>query len=335
MFSAYDKLKVDITFHYPPELFGLLIDTIPLLCRSKIDVLLFFQGAGVGHDLLDDLQDKVEQDKDSISKYEIVRTTVTRLNELGEASLRERREVLKRVTEFENFSTCWPDDQLKAKGLIADIRQVVDVKDSFTRMRQERERERQERQAGYIAEIKAKKRKHTELSSIRQELFSLFGMPDSQSQKRGKLLEGILNRLFKASDILVREAFMLVGQEGEGIVEQIDGAVEIDGHLYLVEMKWWRERLGPPEVAPHLVKIYAREHAGGIFISNSGYTQSAINNCKEALSQKIVVLCELEEIVILLEKQSSLKDFLKSKINAAVMDKQPLFRPFSQVHGTS
>ena len=26
---------MDIAFHYPPELFELLVDTIPLLCRSK------------------------------------------------------------------------------------------------------------------------------------------------------------------------------------------------------------------------------------------------------------------------------------------------------------
>ena len=39
--------QTDITFHYPPELFSLLVDTIPLLNRSKKDVLLFFRGAGV------------------------------------------------------------------------------------------------------------------------------------------------------------------------------------------------------------------------------------------------------------------------------------------------
>jgi hypothetical protein len=38
---------MDITFHYPPDLMNLLIDTLPLLCRSKEDLLLFFQGAGV------------------------------------------------------------------------------------------------------------------------------------------------------------------------------------------------------------------------------------------------------------------------------------------------
>jgi hypothetical protein len=35
------------TYRYPPELFSLLVDTIPLLCRSKRDLLLFFRGAGM------------------------------------------------------------------------------------------------------------------------------------------------------------------------------------------------------------------------------------------------------------------------------------------------
>lgn len=35
-------MTADITFHYPPELFNLLVDTVPVLNRSKKDVLLFF-----------------------------------------------------------------------------------------------------------------------------------------------------------------------------------------------------------------------------------------------------------------------------------------------------
>jgi hypothetical protein len=37
--------------------------------------------------------------------------------------------------------------------------------------------------------------------------------------------------------MLVREAFTVKGEAGEGIIEQIDGAVEIKGDVYLVEMK--------------------------------------------------------------------------------------------------
>jgi restriction system protein len=49
--------------------------------------------------------------------------------------------------------------------------------------------------------------------------------------RRGKLFESVLNRLFAAESILIREAFTLVGDEGEGVVEQIDGAIELDGDM--------------------------------------------------------------------------------------------------------
>ena len=311
---------MEITFHYPPELLELLIETIPLLCRSKPSVLLFFQGAGVHSNDLQDMTQKVRENRQSISKYEIVRTILTRVNSAGERSLRERREILKRVVEFEDFSTCWPDDQLKAKGLVAEIRRVVDVKDSFTRMKQEKEEERRKHQAEHEARIKAIRKQQEEIDAIKKDLFSLFSMEDTN--KRGILLESILNRLFKANGILVRESFKR-SEESIGVVEQIDGVIEMDGYLYLVEMKWWKKPLGKAEVAPHLVKIFNRGHAGGILISASGYTEPAILDCKEALTQKIVVLCELQEIIHLLENRGNLKDFLKSKINIAVMEKKP------------
>ena len=39
-------MTADITFQYPPELFNLIVDAIPLLNKAKKDVLLFFKGAG-------------------------------------------------------------------------------------------------------------------------------------------------------------------------------------------------------------------------------------------------------------------------------------------------
>jgi hypothetical protein len=49
----------DDPYHYPPELLDLLIDTIPLLCRSKNDVLTFFRGSGVPEGLTLDLRRRV------------------------------------------------------------------------------------------------------------------------------------------------------------------------------------------------------------------------------------------------------------------------------------
>ncbi len=58
-------------FHYPPDLFDLIVQVIPLLNRSKKSVLLFFKGAGVQESLYDDIASNLSTNKDSINKYEI------------------------------------------------------------------------------------------------------------------------------------------------------------------------------------------------------------------------------------------------------------------------
>lgn len=158
---------MEIIFHYPPELMQLLIDTIPLLSRSKNDVLLFFRGAGVGTSHMSDLQYRVDNDRENINKYEIARLVIQRINEAGEVSLRERREILKRVVEFEDYSTCWEKDQLKAKGLVAEIRRVINVKDSFTRMHQEAERSQAEKASEYRRRMEEDKAKQERIAKLR------------------------------------------------------------------------------------------------------------------------------------------------------------------------
>ncbi len=315
----------NIIYHYPADLFQLLIDTIPLLCRSKRNVLTFFASAGVRTSFLSDLNTRLCEEPDKISKYEIVRMVLTRLNEKGESALRERREVLKRVVEWEDFSTCWPDDQLKARGLVVQIQKLVGMKDAFTRMSLEREAEKRQRQAEFQAKQAEVQRQKAELSAIKTGFSSLFAM--SNPQQRGKKLEDVLNRLFKMSGIHVSDAFALTGSEGEGIVEQIDGVVEIEGQFYLVEMKWWKDPVGRGDISPHLVRLFARAQVHGIFISASEYTDAAVAVCRDALREKVIVLCELKEIALLLEQEKDLKNFLKAKICAAIIDRNPLYRP--------
>lgn len=249
-----------------------------------------------------------------------------RLNEKGEATLRERTEILKRIVEFDNYSSCWDSDRLKAKGLVAEIRQLINVKDSFTKMNLEREAEAKKRRSEQQAKIDNIQKQKAEISSVKSVFYKLFS--ETNAYKRGKALESALNRLFKAYDISVRESFTLKGDEAEGIVEQIDGVVELNGEIYLVEMKWWDSPIGVGEVSQHLVRIYHRGHARGIYISSSDYTDPAIKTCKEALTQTTIVLCVLQEIVYLLEREEDLKSLLNKKIQAAIIDKNPFCRIF-------
>jgi restriction system protein len=323
MTDATQQIQVDITYHYPPELLELLCDAVPALFRSKPGVLDFFRGAGVPDKHLTDWKQKLRQDKDSVKKHEIARSVLCRLNDDGEPALAVRREVLKRISQFEDFSSCWETDRYKAQGLVAQIQKVVNVKDSFTRMKLERERERQQHQAAYVASVQAKQKQTEERARLKAALYKLF--TETNAWARGKLLESALNNLFAYAEFLVREAFIIKGDEAQGIVEQIDGAVEIDGVLYLVEMKWWHKPIGRQELAPHLVSVYGRGNVGGIFISYSGFSPAAIEDAKTGLTQKTFVLAELQEIIQVVDREGDLKAFFKEKINRARTDRNPFY----------
>jgi restriction endonuclease Mrr len=137
---------------------------------------------------------------------------------------------------------------------------------------------------------------------------------------------GSPSNLFAFAGFLVREAFTLRGNQGEGIIEQIDGAVEFEGVLYLVEMKWWDKPIGRQEIAPHLVSVYGRGDVGGIFISYSGFSPAAIDDARTGLTQKVFVLAELQEIVQVLERESDLKALFKEKIHRAKTDRNPFYK---------
>jgi restriction system protein len=302
------------TFHYPPELFNLLVDAIPLLNRSKRDILIFFRGSGVSDVILEDLNETLRNNSDTINKYGMARSILTRLNEQGDRTLRERREILRRIVDFTNFDSCWPDDQLKVKGLVASIREVINHKDSFTRMNQAREEERQIRLEQVKEATQVKNKRREDINSAKEELYSLFNS-SLTPQNRGKKLENAMNNLFQAYGILVQEAFYLIGSDAEGIVEQIDGVINLKGALYFIEMKWCKDPIGKPQISEHLVRLMSRAEGRGLFISASGYTD------------KVISLIHLQEIVYLLEAQDDLEDFLIKKINAAQTHKNPYFKP--------
>lgn len=309
-------------YHYPPDLFDLVVQTISLLNKSKKSVLTFFNGAGVEEALYSDVAIKVNSNPDSISKYEICRIILERINQDSDKYLRERRELLKRITEFEAFSTCWENDQLKAKGLVSEIQKVINVKDSFTRMKQEREHEQNLRRKEHQKRIEEIQKRAEQLGKIKSELFSLF--TETNAQKRGKKLETVLNGYFKVFEILIKEDFKRLGEAGDGIIEQLDGIIELDNQIFLVEMKWKKDSIGSDDVFSHLGRIYHRANANGIFISASGYSASGVTSAKEALVKNaLMVMFDLEEFVKVIEGEIDFKNYLREKIKAAIIEKEP------------
>lgn len=316
----------DVVFHFPPDFLSAVVDAVPLLTRGRNEVVVFFQGCGVSREFLKGISAKIAADS-KYSKYHATREILTHLNEIGDRGLAARRQVVQRVSQWEDFSTCYPDNQMKARGAVATVAQLVNQKDSFTRMNIERERAQEQHRREREADLAELQRRRDELASVRDDLFKLYSEQDPH--RRGKVLEGVLNRLFAASGITIREAFEVRGGEDGGVVEQIDGAIELRSQLYLVEMKWWKGPLGRADVASHLVSVYGR-NAGGIFVSASGYHDSAVAEFKTALTQRTVVMVELEEIVIALSMNHPIEDFLNDKVQAATLTRQPLVYPLGK-----
>jgi restriction system protein len=170
------------------------------------------------------------------------------------------------------------------------------------------------------------RRKREDRNAISAELSRLFTAADPVA--RGKSLEVLLNRLFAIEGISVRQPFRIVSTEGDGILEQIDGVIEFDGNLYLVEIKWWGKPLGVADVSEHMVRVYQRGQSRGLFIVHPGYTAPAIESVRQSLQKAPFVLAVLEELVHVFRTEKSLIDWLREKVTAAIADKDP-FKKFS------
>lgn len=315
-------------YHYPPDLFDLMVEALAKLNKAKKGVVLFLRGAGVDEPDLVEVERIVRTTPDLISKFEIARNVLTKVNERGDSGIFARREIIRRIVDFEDYSVCWPEDQLKARGLVAAIRETVNKKDSFTRMKQERDAEREQLQARRLAEKALALEKRAKIEAVASKLAALFGMNDNP-QARGKLLEVVLNDLFRAYGIHVMEDFRRRALDTAIVVEQLDGVIEIDGAIYIVEMKWLNAPVGTSEFLPHLSRLFLRSDARGIFISSSGFTEPVVKECSTALALKTMVLCSLQEIVMLLQRQDDLTEFFKKKSRAAIIEKNPFFQVLS------
>lgn len=314
---------MDEAYHYPTDLLALMVEVIPRLCRSKRDVLTYFRSAGVPSELLADLESQLRTAPETVGKFDQARKVLTRINERGDKYLRQRREVLKRVVETEDYSTCWPADRLEAQGLVAQIRSLVSKVDAFTRMSIERDREAAELRRRRQEEVAAVANRSRELARLRIELSALFN--DQDAHRRGRAVESIMNTYFKLERILVREAFVFREREEGDILEQVDGVIEFDGHLYLIEVKWWNHKLGPSDIAHHMVRVAHRGQMRGLVISASGFTDAAVTLCRDELQRGVFVLAELRELVLWMERETSLRQALKEKVDRAMIDKNLLY----------
>jgi restriction system protein len=309
-------------YQWSPDLLEEVISTVPRLVKGKPALLSFFRGAAVPEQTIRPIETRYLADQNGTKKAEIARAVLTALNALGDGAdaLRARREVLKRITEYEDFSVCWPNDQREAELGVRRIRDLIGRKDSFTAMRMEKDREALERRAKVRAEQDALHTKNQRLDGAKIAFASLFGMSDPQA--RGRAFESALTTLFKAHDVLIREPFVVRADNGVA-TEQIDGAVDFSHRIWLVEAKWHEGGIDVPAISQHCYRLFKRQGVGGIFISGNSYKQSALNEVQNAIAQVPVILLTLNELWKIVDQKSDLRPLLDDRANHALLHKRP------------
>lgn len=311
-----------LSYHFPPDLFNLLVDAIPKINRTKKDLLSFFKNVGTPISLLNKYYSIVNYDPKQISKKDITREVLEQLNSSDSNEyLGIRRKLLQRVIDFTAFNTCYENDVDSAKARIFEIKQLVSLKDSVTKQEQFIENERNEK-------IKAKKQQLSKLTAskekfdtITNDFNKLFAI--SNPQLRGKALETVLNELFTFFKIGIRESFCIADEESGKIYEQIDGTIELNNYLTLVEMKWERNPIGVDPVSRFMTRLFVRSNVDGIIISYSSFTDTAPPIAKEGLSQRTVSLVDLQDISKILALKKDLPEYLTSLIREVRLTKNP------------
>lgn len=309
------------SYHYPTELLVLMIDTIPLVCRAKTDMIQFFQAAGVPPHILSPWSLKIRTDREGVKKNEIARAVLNELNRIETNQyLRARREVLKRVVEWADFATCWLADRERAELLVRRIRDLVGQRDALTSLNRERSADLEKVRHERKAQLEDLSRRRAARQAAKAKVFSVFG--ESDPWRRGHLLEAALNDLFKAHEISIRESFVLRTEKGQ-IREQIDGAIEIQSHLYLVEVRYRDSATGAEEIARHLSRVQYRSGARGLFISVSAFTEPAAISFREAHQDRVHLALPFQELVSLLEEDQLLSAYLHRRAQTAILEKDP------------
>ncbi len=146
----------------------------------------------------------------------------------------------------------------------------------------------------------------------------------SDEYARGYAIEGLLNQWFQFEGISIREPFRLVGDVTQRTVEQIDGVVSVEGHVYLVEIKWWKQNLGPGDVAQHAMRVINRRECRGLYIVNPGYTEAAVQEITRGLTSSVLLLATIEELYHVLTDELPLSDWVAGKANVAIVERKPL-----------
>lgn len=170
------------------------------------------------------------------------------------------------LTDFSHLKI-WDDAEIK----------IAKAKESVQRLRQfahgyfhveEEKRQMEIRRKKSQDMLESLKKNQEQIESLKQEFLQMA--MESNHQKRGRLLESFLYKLFSLFDLEPKKSFVLSD-------EQIDGAFTFENGDFLLEAKWQKDPVETGDLKKFSGTLTDKQkNTLGLFISIDGFSKGAM-----------------------------------------------------------
>lgn len=214
------------------------------------------------------------------------------------------RKIIEIAAHWSSFHLA--DNEYKARATVQKARELLGILELME------EREAKQKEIARKEELARLERERAEI--LTNHLGLLLMMFDDlvrseEPQRRGFLLQDLLNRLFDLYQIPVMQSFT----RNKG-AEQIDGAFKLDGWYYIVECRW-RKKLADIRELDGLAGNVRRsgKQTMGLFLSINGWSTNVPTLLKQN-PEKTIILMDGYDLRTVLNGQADLPDFLLAKL---------------------
>ena len=134
---------------------------------------------------------------------------------------------------------------------------------------------------------------------------------ETSKQNKGYEFEKYLRDLFDAAGLKPRESYRVKG-------EQIDGSIEFNGNVYLVEAKWTGGPVNRSDLVVFADKVSRKsKFTRGIFVSHSGYVENAVETYAIGKTPEIILI-DMKEMTWALENGIDIEDVISKKVRKLI-----------------
>jgi len=290
----------------------LVIDIITCLVYKKTQMYeLILRPAGISEKFFASLMKKRNVDGKLLTKRDMGNIIVQELEKKPEYKSNIST-IIKIASKWNQFHLT--DNEMLARATVQKAREVLNVieimeeqEKQLLREQKEKERKRLDEEKR-LAILEMEQEIHNQSYLLLMMYDELVMMKDNP-QKRGLMLEQLMNMLFNVYDIALMQSF----RRNDG-GEQIDGAFKLDGWHYLVEIKWTSQLTDMKQLDSLYGKVArSGKQTMGLFLSIGGWSPHVIPLMKQQ-PDKSIFLMDGFDLRMVLTQNISLFDLLQKKI---------------------